>query len=308
MTFNQNATWFVGMPVEDWPPDGAPDPDAIYRIRMSWDERQKKLNWSDKFATYLESEHARQTPGLVVGIWDYEGGSSEVAVEALVAARDELPHLTALFLGDIIYEENEVSWIENSDVSPIFTAYPGLTHFRVRGANGLRFGALRHAALETLIVESGGLGANIVREIAAARLPQLEHLELWLGTPNYGGDATVADLAPILAGERFPRLRYLGLRDSAMADQVAAAVAEAPILDRVRVLDLSQGTLGDEGAAALLASDKVRRLERLILFHHYCTDAMMEKLRAMPLPVDLREQQEPDEWNGEEHRYVAVSE
>ena len=32
----------------------------------------------------------------------------------------------------------------------------------------------------------------------AAELPNLEHLELWLGTDSYGGDATVADLADLL--------------------------------------------------------------------------------------------------------------
>jgi hypothetical protein len=108
-----------------------------------------------------------------------------------VAARDHLPNLTAIFLGDIIIEENEISWINQSDVSPLFTAYPALEHFRVRGGNGLIVGSIRHERLKSLIIESGGLPAQVVRDVAAATLPALEHLELWLGTEEYGGDAPI---------------------------------------------------------------------------------------------------------------------
>jgi hypothetical protein len=76
-------------------------------------------------------------------------------------------------------------WIQQCDVSPLFAAYPRLEHFCVRGADGLSFGALRHDRLKSLIIQSGGLGANVVREVAADA-PELEHLELWLGDENYG--------------------------------------------------------------------------------------------------------------------------
>jgi hypothetical protein len=164
-----------------------------------------------------------------------------------------MPALRALFLGDIIVEENEISWIVQSDVSPLLDAFPALEELRVRGGQGLTLGAPRHARLRSLAIETGGLDAGLVRSLAAADLPELEHLELWLGTTDYGGTVTVADLEPILSGRLFPKLRYLGLRDSEIADEVAAALASAPILERVRVLDLSLGTLGDAGAAAVRA-------------------------------------------------------
>ncbi len=134
-----------------------------------------------------------------------ENGEAARVVEALVSARDRLPKLRAIFLGDITYEECEISWIQNTDVSPIFDAYPALEHFGVRGANGLRLGALRHQQLRSLIVQCGGLDAAITREVTSAELPALDHLELWLGTEDYGGTTTVEDLAPILSGGRFPR-------------------------------------------------------------------------------------------------------
>jgi hypothetical protein len=148
----------------------------------------------------------------------------------------------------------------------------------------------------------------IVRAVLNADLPNLEHLELWLGTEDYGANTTVADLDPLLGGERFARLHYLGLRDSDIADEIAVAVAGAPILDRIRTLDLSLGTLGDEGAAALLASPAVARLEKLDIHHHYCSDAMVARLNQLGITVDASEQEKADRFGGEAHRYVAVGE
>jgi hypothetical protein len=229
-------------------------------------------------------------------------------VEALVAARDRLPNLRAIFFGDILSDEREISWIQQSDLSPLFAAYPQLEYFCVRGADGLSLGSLKHDRLKSLIVQSGGLGANVVREVAAAELPELEHLELWLGTDEYGGDATVADLAPILDGGLFPKLKYLGLRDSEIADEIARAVAKAPVVERIRVLDLSLGILTDEGAAALLASPAIARLEKLDVHHHFCSEEMTAKLQSLGVEVDASERKEPDRYGDEVWRYVAVGE
>jgi hypothetical protein len=238
-------------------------------------------------------------------VWERD---SSPIVEALVTARDRLPALRALFLGEILQEEAEISWIHQTDVSPLFTAYPALEHFAVRGSEGLSLGALRLERLKTLIVQSGGLPAGVVQEVAAAELPALEHLELWLGTDEYGADYSMSDLAPILAGDRFPKLTYLGLRDSHWADEIAAAVATAPVLERIRLLDLSLGTLTDTGAEALLASPAAARLERLDLHHHFCSKAMVTRLQGLGIPVDVSERQEPEQYGDDTWRYVAVGE
>ena len=78
--------------------------------------------------------------------------------------------------------------------------------------------------------------------IGESDLPALAHLELWLGTDNYGGDVTVEDLsADPVRRARCPRLTYLGLRDAEIADQVADALAGAPVVARLSTLDLSLG-------------------------------------------------------------------
>jgi predicted DNA-binding WGR domain protein len=295
-------------PVKPKKTAAAAAPQVIYRMRLSYDDDAAGKTFNDILADFLEQPGVDQIPGLVIGAWGYGGDDSAPVVEALVAARDQLPNLKALFLGDITYEENEISWIQQSDVSPLLAAYPRLEHFRVRGGNGLSLGSLKHHHLKGLVIESGGLPVAVVREVAAAKLPELEHLELWLGSPAYGSDATVEDLKPILSGKRFPKLQYLGLRDSEMADDVAAAVARAPLLQRIRVLDLSLGDLSDQGAEALLASPAVANLEKLDIHHHFVSAPVVKKLKALGITVDASDHKEPYEWDEEGNRYIAVSE
>jgi hypothetical protein len=309
-----HITNFAGKPVKDWETEsGIQDPEsAYYALRLSWEEAGEGQQWTDKFAAFLDDPSSSQVSGIVIGDWGGSGAAAQETsafiVEALVAARDQLPNLRAIFFGDIISEESEISWIQQSDLSPLFAAYPLLDHFCVRGGDGLSLGALKHDRLKSLIIQSGGLDADVVREVVTADLPELEHLELWLGMDEYGGNATVADLTPILEGGLFPKLKYLGLRDSEIADEIARAVATAPVVERIRVLDLSLGTLTDEGAAALLESSVIVRLEKLDLHHHFCSEEMTDKLQSLSIEVDASERQEPEIYDDEVWRYVAAGE
>jgi hypothetical protein len=312
MPIHEHMTSFAGKRVVLWEPgERLPDPSvAICRIAVSWDEADNGGTWIGKFEQFLADPASQDVTGLVVGAWE-EMGEAETAqllVAAIAVARGRLPKLAALFLGDITVEESEISWITQAHVGPLLSAFPQLEQFGVRGGNALTFGELRHERLQALIVQSGGLPGSVVREVAAAELPALRHLELWLGTADYGGDATIDDLAAILSGERLPALEYLGLRDSQEADRVAAAVANAPILERIAVLDLSLGTLGDEGVAALAASPAVARLRKLDIHHHFCSDQGLALLRALPIELDDSEPQDADYHDGEFHRYAAVTE
>jgi hypothetical protein len=311
---------FAGYPVVVWKP-GTPLADPAgrnYKILLSWDESEKKQRWSDKLAAFLEDPASRAVTGLVVGAWGdlSDGGDARegdpntvtAALEALVAAREQLPALTRLFFGDIAQEESEISWIGQTDVAPLLAAYPRLEHFGVRGGEGLAFSVDRHEQLRALEIEAGGLDRDIVQQVLAADLPALEHLELWLGDANYGANTTVADLQPLFTGPLFPKLRYLGLRNSEITDELAVALATAPIVERIQILDLSLGMLSDAGAEALLTSPAVRRLHKLDLHHHFCSDAMMARLKALPIEVNIADRQKPSVWGGESHRYVMVSE
>jgi hypothetical protein len=307
MGIYQHPEFFIGKPVIEYTTDvGIANPsESSYRLSVDYDSEHSIV---DLLAKFIEDPNVSKVTSLIIGQWDPEDGSSESVVEFLADASEKLPNLTALFLGDITGDEYEISWIQQSDLSPLWNAYPQLEHLRVRGNAGLSFGEIKLDRLKTLIVETGGLSVERVREICQSHLPQLEHLELWLGTEDYGGDVTPEDLAPILSGGLFPYLQYLGLRNSYIADRVAIAVANSTILIRIKVLDLSLGNLGDVGAAALLASPFIHQLQKLDLHHHYISEALVNDLEKLSIKVDVSDLQVADEYDNEEHRYVSVSE
>ncbi|MFE9096904.1 STM4015 family protein [Streptomyces sp. NPDC007264] len=318
MAIGSHLEELYGLPAFTFPgPDVTaelPEPGAV-AWRVTVDMYECEEEWEDAFARFCSAVDTTQVRALVVGAWTEAYDTAPTAVvEALLAARDRLPALRALFFGDIVFEECEISWIHQTDVSGLLTAFPALEEFGVRGGTGLGFSALRHEKLRRLTVETGGLPADVVRGIGGSELPALEHLDLWLGTSWYGADSEASDLAPILSGARLPRLRHLALRNSEIQDEVAAAVAAAPVVARLDVLDLSMGTLSDEGAAALLAGQPLTHLTSLDLHHHYISEPLRQRIRETLEPAGVAVNLDPDdahqyqEDDGTVHRYVAVGE
>jgi hypothetical protein len=304
MSFD-NAERFAGKPVVDFERGASLTnlETTACRLRVDYDDEHTVL---DLLTELLEDPSVDRLRTLVIGAWmgdDVDQSSAEI-VETLVAAAPQLPSLTALFLGDIAMEECEVSWINQSDLSPLWAAFPHLEHFQVRGSNGLQLGLLKHDHLKQLVIESGGLPRQVLHAVAAATLPSLEHLELYLGTGGYGWDGSIDDVRPLLAPDLFPKLKYLGLRDSEIADEVAKAVTESPILGQLEVLDLSLGTLGDQGGHALLQCQDILHLKKLDLHHHYMSSSLVQQFKKLAIKVDLSDQQSEDEYG----RYVAVGE
>jgi Leucine Rich repeat len=307
-----------GLPAFDFPAPGArqelPEAGAVaWRLAVDPYGDSSDEEFDDLWDRFTGSVDLAAVRAIVVGPWDepYENDSG-VVVRRLVDARDRLTSLRAVFIGDLEMEEAEISWIEQSDVTPVLDAYPLLEEFGIRGGTGLRFPAVRHRRLRTLRVEAGGLPGEVVRGIAASELPALESLEIWLGVEEYGGDTTVADLAPLLSGGRFPVLRHLGLRNSEIQDEIAAAVASAPVVAQLTTLDLSLGVLTDEGLTALLDGQPLTHLTSLDLRHNFVTEAVAERFRRALAPsgvdVDLSEQGEEWENDGIVHRFTAVAE
>jgi hypothetical protein len=311
MTISDHLTEFAGLPIVAFDPErGLSNPaKSAIRLDSNYEMQDRGETFRDLLSALLESPGVEQVTTLVIGCWDgaWEGNDSSETVEALVSSRDRLPSLRALFLGEITVDESEISWITQSDISPLFGAFPQMEMLWIRGGNGLSLGRPQHDWLKKLAIETGGMRSAIVNEVCSAHLPALEHLELWLGDSNYGNDVTIEHLAPLFAGTSFPRLRSLGLRDAEQTDEIAKALASAPVVKQLEKLDLSLGTLSDEGAAWLLKTPDIARLISLDLHHHYLTDDMMDRLRRLGPTVNLDERKDPMEY-GESHRYVAVSE
>ena len=106
-----------------------------------------------------------------------------------------------------------------------------------------------------------------------------------------------------------PNLRTLIVETGGLPTNVIEEVGafRLPVLAQLEVLDLSMGTLGNEGAEALLENPAIRGLRLLDIHHHYVSPGLVEKLRGAGIEVDASE---PLEDNDEDEgcRYVAVSE
>lgn len=304
MTISESTETFFNKTVTAYDPASPVDlsGDKVYRLSLEYDDERKM---SELFEQFLQSADKSKLDSLVIGMWGepYEESANDI-IAALVARAPELPALRALFIGDMTYEECEISWIVQGDYTPLLKAFPKLEELRIRGAQDLSLQPVTHTALRKLTIESGGLPSEVVEALIASSLPALEHLELWLGSDEYGFDGDVGLYRRVLGALAGPSLRYLGLRDSEISDELAQWLAGEEVVGRLHTLDLSLGTLGDEGARALLDSPHVRKLQRLDLSHHYISPALQQQLKALAPEVVLEDAQDEDDGS----RYVAVGE
>ncbi|NYH53601.1 hypothetical protein HNR06_003190 [Nocardiopsis arvandica] len=329
-----SLTEFAGLPVVEFPAGGTEE-ERIERIRAQGGDPRNpasvawRLRTSDEppeegrgehVARFLSVVDTGRVGALVLGAWGYPAQEGpEGFLEPLIEHADALPNLRSVFVGDIDFEESELSWISQGDLAPFVAAFPRLEELAVKGAAGvegeLRLHVPSHASLRSLTLETGGLPGRVAREVASSGLPALEHLELWLGVEDYGGDTSPSDLAPVLTGEAFPRLRYLGVRNAERVDEWVPVLAEAPVAKNLEALDLSLGILTDKGGQALVdRADAFSGLRELDLHHHYLSEEMVERVRAaftgIGVEVDLSDRLEPeyDEIDGEPEYYTAASE
>ena len=303
MTISQPTETFFNKPLRAYESGTTPDTgNYVYRLALEYDDSRGMADLIDEF---LERVDRTQLDALVIGMWSEPYEASSAAVIAKLAARaPELPALRALFIGDMTYEECEISWIVQDDYAPLLRAFPQLEVLRIRGANGLSLGPFAHAGLRSFTIECGGLPAAVAEDLARSSMPNLTHLELWLGTDEYGFSGNVDLYRRVLAALWTPSLQYLGLRNAEIADGLAQWLSGHEPIRQLKTLDLSLGTLSDAGAEALLHSPHVRELACLDLSHHYLTDACQARFATLPVEVILADAQEEDD----DYRYVAVGE
>jgi hypothetical protein len=302
---------FAGKTVTTWKPEKPlPDPQT-HAIRLSLDSYGDDTDFNAYFSAFLKLDGIADIEALLIGDWGepYDISPKEV-IKGLIDQRTKLAKLTALFLGDMDSEICEVSWIQQTDLSPIFEAFPKLQTLKTRGSDGLSLGRMKLPQLYTLIMESGGLGVAILNQIAHGETPQLNHLELWLGSYEYGCDITPEQLTHFLSElHKFPKLTSLGLCNFEASDELARVISETGLPASITRLDLSKGNLSDKGAQYLLeAGDRLKQLQTLDLHYHYLSTAMMERLSKLPIQVDVSNQQIGEEYDGETYRYIFLSE
>ena len=92
--------------------------------RISGEPYESGAGWEEEFARFTETVDTTEVRALIVGAWDdvYDEGPDDV-IAAIVAARDRLPALRAVFVGDIEFMECEISWINQGLVTPLLDAF-----------------------------------------------------------------------------------------------------------------------------------------------------------------------------------------
>ncbi|MET0233492.1 MAG: STM4015 family protein [Kibdelosporangium sp.] len=278
----------------------------------AWDSDESFAELWDRFLSTVDTSGLT---ALVFGLWGEAGEDDtvQVAIDCLVAAKDRFPALTGIFLGDIVGEESEISWIKQDDITRVLTEFPALTELGVRGGDGLELAPVRHQKLRTLVIETGGLPREVVSAVGQSDFPALTELRLWFGVPEYGGNWQPEDLQPLLAGGKLPALRHLGLQNSEEQDTICDLVADAGIVRQLETLDLSMGVLRDPGARALLAGQSLTHLKTLDLTHHFLSGEVQQQVRDALEPAGVRVILEggesPDIGDDKEvYYYTAVAE
>lgn len=280
------------------------------KLSVDYDQNENGVKLKDLITELVaDVEACKAITSLIIGDWGaaYEDTMDD-AIPALIEASPILPNLKSLYIGEMSSEECEISWINQTNLGPVLAAYPQIESFTIQGSTDLSLEPLHHGKLHTLTIICGGLPKSVLNEIYNAHLPELTTLTLYLGVENYGFDGSIEDILPFLNQNPFPKLKYLGLTNSEIQDEIAIAAANAPVLEQLDTLDLSNGTLSDKGAEVLINSDAVKKLKHLNLNYHYMSDEMVARWEATGLSVNIFDQQEADADDEYEWRYPAITE
>ena len=248
----------------------------------------------------LQDEELPQIKELIIGCWGESWDTSaQTIIDGLISNSEKFKNIEHLFMGDMTFEECEVSWIIQGDYSNLWAALPNLKALTIKGSSALELGEITHNNLESLEIICGGLPQTVISSIASSKLPNLKKLNLYLGVDSYGFDADIDDIKQLLKNKNFESLEYLGLGDSEIQDEVIEAVMESEIVKQLKTLDFSNGTASNKGAQIILDNkEKLTNLEHLNLEYHFIDEEYMAKLEKLPFEVNLKEQQENDEEYG----------
>ncbi len=275
----------------------------------TWEDIDEK-NAETMIADIIADPELRQLEEVIIGCWgeSWDNGAQAI-IDGIVEHKEKFANVKSLFVGDMDYEECEVSWIEQADYSKLWTALPGLEMLTIKGSTGLELGVIKHANLKSLEIICGGLPVSVIQSIEKADLPNLEELMLYIGVEDYGFDGEVSDIKNLLEKSDFPKLETLGIMDSEIQDEITEVVVKSKYMKQIKKLALSYGTLTDKGGEILLKElPTFENIKEVDLEYHYLSDEMVAKLGKLPMDVRTDDQQEDDEYDGEVYRYPMLTE
>ncbi|MBA3503688.1 MAG: WGR domain-containing protein [Myxococcota bacterium] len=263
------------------------------------------LEVEDALAALLDHPSCRFLRELTVGITSTEGGNGYAAT-AKVLGKRSLPLLRKLVLGDFISEETELNWSDMGNLEPMYKAMPNLESLTLRSGS-MKLGKLVLPKLKELFIISGGLDKKSLASITEQKWPHLETLNVQVGEEG-SPEIKLKDLAPIFAGTNFPKVKHLGLGNAPFQDEIAQKLAElatSKIAAQIETLDLSQGTLGDAGAAALVTG-KFPKLTSINVKESWLSKKGIAALKTIAKNVDAGDKYSQQDDEGDpENRYIS---
>jgi hypothetical protein len=141
---------------------------------------------------------------------------------------------------------------------------------------------------------------DTVRSIVAAKLPELEELELRL----VNRDVRFAHLRPLLRRTDLPALRRLRLRSADYPNEIIAELVESPLAAQLTVLDLGLCEVGDRGIRQLVTHHKrFPELREVVTMRGEISRSALAELQAMVKKVTFVDSDPDDEDRFEDGDY-----
>jgi hypothetical protein len=178
-----------------------------------------------------------------------------------ILAERGAPNLRRLRLGEINHGwrappeavRGKLAWLRFVSLHELWPRLTELEELTLQGdLQDDVLGELALPSLRSLTVITCALARENMQAISRAHWPSLETLELWLGDPAFGATTGIEDLRRIFEGRATPALKRLRLMNASFTDDIIRELAQAPLTAQLIELDLSLGTLTDEGAETLL--------------------------------------------------------
>jgi hypothetical protein len=219
----------------------------------------------EKLRLLVQDDRVNEVEALICYLQDdnsYYDVSQEYydIVDILYNNRNKLENLKALFVGDERIREYKISYITIGDIYFLLEGYPNLEVLHIRGFcfNLQCSEILNHNNLKTLVIETSYLPKSATKQIIELDLPNLEYFELWFGEVTF--DAR--NLIPKIS-RKFKKLKYLGIRSCEYTDVVVEDMVSSSLIQRLKILDFSWGTMTEKGVEYLINCPTVNQLHTL---------------------------------------------
>jgi uncharacterized protein (TIGR02996 family) len=224
----------------------------------------------------------------------------------LAALARVLPaHLTQLGLGGWPASAAAAAYVEMPSFAELGKAFPKLRRLALTGWAPETPSRLALAQLTDLSLRFGNATAVDLEAITSSRLPKLERLSVWFGGTSdcYLDTARMRETYATSVLDKFElysidsaldaravqtflralpsTIRHLAVQGATLRDDVYPAIASYNGMKRLKTLDLSGGSLGDDHARALIAAkQQLAHLEAIDVSGNRLTAAGLKKLVA----------------------------